>query len=251
MMYISVLPIAISVRRTNVYEEQSLGVYTKEETRTCEGVDENRPSNYVGSHLRNQLSYDLWYICVGLFIICIAEGSKLQKQDFRFSIFAVLFEIISAYGTVGMSLGYSDTDCSLSAKFNVVSKLVIIAMMIRGRHRGLPYAIDRAIMLPDAEMRRHDRLQEEHAINRQQTMERTTTLGRVATFGGGPLDGGNNILTRVLTNIDGRINRRRQSTYSEEPSSFETSRALSSDTGRSTQAVSQNPSYLVTTVSHV
>ena len=81
MMYISVLPIAISVRRTNVYEEQSLGVYAKE---NAEGVDESAPSNYVGSHLRNQLSYDLWYICLGLFIICIAEGKRLKEQDLRF-----------------------------------------------------------------------------------------------------------------------------------------------------------------------
>lgn len=29
------------------------------------------------------------------------------------------------------------------------SKLVICAMMIRGRHRGLPYALDRAITLPN------------------------------------------------------------------------------------------------------
>ena len=60
-----------------------------------------------------------------------------------------------------------------SGEFNVISKLVIIAMMIRGRHRGLPYTIDRAIMLPNAAMKRHDRLQEEHAINRHNTMERT------------------------------------------------------------------------------
>ncbi len=31
MMYISVFPIAISVRRTNVYEEKSLGIYSKSE----------------------------------------------------------------------------------------------------------------------------------------------------------------------------------------------------------------------------
>lgn len=29
------------------------------------------------------------------------------------------------------------------------SKLVVCAMMIRGRHRGLPYALDRAITLPN------------------------------------------------------------------------------------------------------
>ncbi len=31
MMYISVYPLAISIRRTNVYEEQSLGIYVDEE----------------------------------------------------------------------------------------------------------------------------------------------------------------------------------------------------------------------------
>ena len=31
MMYISVFPVAISIRRTNVYEEKSLGIYADEE----------------------------------------------------------------------------------------------------------------------------------------------------------------------------------------------------------------------------
>ena len=147
MMYISVLPIAISVRRTNVYEEKSLGLYGAPE----EEADEEDPSkepSYVGSHLRRQLSFDLWYIFLGFFIIAIAEGTKLQ-DDPNFTMFAVLFEIVSAYGTVGLSLGYSGINASLSAEFSVVSKLVIIAMQIRGRHRGLPYALDKAILLPD------------------------------------------------------------------------------------------------------
>lgn len=38
---------------------------------------------------------------------------------------------------------------SLSGEFTTFSKLVICAMMIRGRHRGLPYALDKAIMLPN------------------------------------------------------------------------------------------------------
>src|SRR5258706_1627348 len=46
MMYISVLPIAISVRRTNVYEEKSLGIWGSPEE---EEQDEGEPS-YVGAH---------------------------------------------------------------------------------------------------------------------------------------------------------------------------------------------------------
>ncbi|KAK5654186.1 hypothetical protein OQA88_7617 [Cercophora sp. LCS_1] len=144
MMYISVFPIAISVRRTNVYEERSLGIYGG-----GDDIDEQAHGSdrsYVGAHLRRQLSYDLWYIAIGLFILAITEGSRLMANDF--TMFAVLFEIISAYGTVGMSLGYSTVNASLCSQFSIVGKLVIIAMMIRGRHRGLPYGLDRAIMLP-------------------------------------------------------------------------------------------------------
>ncbi|TVY41475.1 Low-affinity potassium transport protein [Lachnellula subtilissima] len=144
MMYISVLPIAISVRRTNVYEERSLGIYGKQ---TEENEDEGEPS-YVGAHLRRQLSFDLWYIFLGLFIISISEGSRIQSGDPAFTLFSILFEIVSAYGTVGLSLGYTNINASFSAEFGVIGKLVIIAMQIRGRHRGLPYELDKAILLP-------------------------------------------------------------------------------------------------------
>jgi hypothetical protein len=144
MMYISVLPIAISVRRTNVYEEKSLGIWA---SAADEQEDEGEPS-YVGAHLRRQLSFDLWYIFLGLFVISISEGHRLQSGDPNFSMFAVLFEVVSAYGTVGLSLGYPTINASFSAEFGVIAKLVIIAMQVRGRHRGLPYELDRAILLP-------------------------------------------------------------------------------------------------------
>ncbi|KAK4230806.1 Low-affinity potassium transport protein [Podospora fimiseda] len=150
MMYISVFPIAISVRRTNVYEEKSLGIYGSPE----DLEDENAKKTdwaYVGSHARRQLSFDLPYIACGIFILAISEGSKLMdpvQQANGFTMFGLLFETVSAYGTVGMSLGYNGVNASLSSQFSVVGKLVIIAMMLRGRHRGLPYALDRAILLP-------------------------------------------------------------------------------------------------------
>lgn len=144
MMYISALPIAISVRRTNVYEEKSLGIYGNVQE---ENEDEGEPS-YVGAHLRRQLSFDLWFIFLGFFIVSISEGSRLQSGDPGFTMFGVLFEIVSAYGTVGLSLGYPTINASFSAEFGTIAKLVIIAMQIRGRHRGLPYELDKAILLP-------------------------------------------------------------------------------------------------------
>lgn len=179
MMYISVLPLAISIRRTNVYEEQSLGVYASGED---DKEDESTPRNFIGAHLRRQLSFDLWFVFLGLFIICITEGGKLKDGDVNFTVFHILFEVISAYGTVGLSLGYPGTQTSLSARFSVLGKLVIIAMMFRGRHRGLPYSLDRAIILPSQKMMARDDIQNSHAIRRSESnaghsMRRGSTYG--------------------------------------------------------------------------
>lgn len=210
MMYISVLPLAISIRRTNVYEEQSLGLYLKEENPETEDLEKSSKT-FIGTHLRNQLSFDLWFIFLGLFIICIAEGGKLNKEDPNFSVFTVLFEIISAYGTVGLSLGYPGTDQSFSGKFSVISKIVIVAMMIRGRHRGLPYSLDRAIMIPDADMQRRDKIQENHAIRRNNTLERQMTNSTE------PETGLRRMISRQASNfpiMDRMRSRRRPSTWS-------------------------------------
>lgn len=171
MMYISVLPIAISVRRTNVYEEKSLGIYGSPAE---EDEDEGEPS-YVGAHLRRQLSFDLWYIFLGVFVISISEGTRLQSGDSAFTLFSVLFEVVSAYGTVGLSLGYTNINASFSAEFGVIAKLVIIAMQVRGRHRGLPYELDRAILLPS------EHLQKKEAEEAARTVRRRSSAGTMAT----------------------------------------------------------------------
>lgn len=157
MMYVSVLPLAISIRRTNVYEEQSLAIYVEDDD-----IHHENTVSYIGAHLRKQLSYDLWFLSLALFIICIAESDKIQN-DPNFTIFKIIFELVSSYGTVGLSLGYPNINASFVAKFNTVSKLVVMATMIRGRHRGLPYSIDRAIVLP-SNLEEKDKLQESGSL---------------------------------------------------------------------------------------
>ncbi|PYI20803.1 potassium ion transporter [Aspergillus japonicus CBS 114.51] len=167
MMYISVFPIAISLRRTNVYEEKSLGIYGNGDEDEGDDTQQTAPS-YIGAHLRKQLSFDLWYVFLGLFIITIVEGGRLEAQDdYSFQIWSVLFEVVSAYGTVGMSLGYPGINASFSAEFHVLSKLVIMAMQIRGRHRGLPYALDRAILLPSESLNQNEIADAEKRMRRR------------------------------------------------------------------------------------
>ncbi|KAF4996166.1 hypothetical protein FGRMN_4658 [Fusarium graminum] len=144
MMYVSVYPISIAVRSSNTYEERSLGIYENSLQ-----YDENDGGSYFVTHVRNQLSFDLWYICLGLLCISIAEHRKIMDgDDPAFAMWPMLFEGVSAYCNVGLSLGYPTINSSFCTKFTIFSKLVICAMMIRGRHRGLPYALDRAIVLP-------------------------------------------------------------------------------------------------------
>ncbi|KAG6353773.1 hypothetical protein INS49_005252 [Diaporthe citri] len=150
MMYISVLPIAISIRASNTYEEKSLGIYLPDE----EEPDENQgATSYILAHVRNQLSFDLWYIFLGVFCICIAEADKIMEPNqTAFQVFPILFEVMSAYGCVGLSLGHPSVMTSLCGRFTTFSKVIICCMMIRGRHRGLPYSLDRAIMLPSEQL---------------------------------------------------------------------------------------------------
>ncbi|GIK03030.1 hypothetical protein Aspvir_007096 [Aspergillus viridinutans] len=155
MMYISIFPIAISIRASNTYEERALGLYPSDQ----DELDESNGINYVLTHMRNQLSFDLWYIFLGIFCICATEARRIMDpSEPAFSVFAIFFEVVSAYGNVGLSLGYPNVTTSFCGQFSVFSKIVICAMMIRGRHRGLPVQLDRAILLPGERLAGDDRL---------------------------------------------------------------------------------------------
>ena len=61
------------------------------------------------------------------------------------SLFAILFELLSAYGTNGLSFGYPGVNYNLVGKWKPISKLCIILMLFIGRHRNMPRAVDRPL----------------------------------------------------------------------------------------------------------
>ncbi|KAI6163433.1 cation transport protein-domain-containing protein [Pisolithus thermaeus] len=154
MMYISVYPISLSVLSTNVYEKQSLGNFPSND----DDEENSRPigsrvpiwSRYLGLHARRQLSSDMWWLSLGLFLICIIERHNLDNPNIQgwFNIFTIIFELVSAYCSVGLSLGVPNQNHSFSGSLRPLSKLVVALVMLLGRHSGLPVAIDRAVMLP-------------------------------------------------------------------------------------------------------
>ncbi|KAM5351397.1 hypothetical protein ACJ41O_004120 [Fusarium nematophilum] len=200
MMYISIFPIAISIRRTNVYEEKSLGVYSKRDDDE-DGAMEASALSYVGTHLRRQLSFDLWYVFVGFFLLAISEGSKLKAG--KFNQFDILFEVISAYGTVGLSMGVPGVDASLCSQFTVVGKLIIVAMQIRGRHRGLPYGLDRAVLLPSEARFQKEAEENQPILIRTRTAASTAAASGVDTGTGA--SGRRGSLSRVRERANSRL----------------------------------------------
>ncbi|KAF1948879.1 potassium transport protein 1 [Byssothecium circinans] len=151
IMYISSFPIVMALRRTNTYEERSIGLDRDDSV-----------GGGLGQHLRWQLAYDMWFQLLAWFLICIVERGKITSSAPGFSIFSIMFEVTSAYGTVGLSTGVPYDQYSLSGAFGTLSKVIMLFVMIRGRHRGLPLAIDRSILLPGEElMHRMDKEYEE------------------------------------------------------------------------------------------
>jgi len=171
MMYISVYPIALSVRSTNVYEEQSLGVFRNDDE--SEAEHEFQPvgsrvaiwSRYLAMHARRQLAFDMWWLGLALFLVCIIERGGLDNANNYgwFNIFTIVFELVSAYGTVGLSLGIPTENYSFSGALRPLSKLIICFVMLRGRHRGLPVAIDRAVLLPAEFQKPEDRYDDQRS----------------------------------------------------------------------------------------
>ncbi|KAA8575909.1 hypothetical protein EYC84_006074 [Monilinia fructicola] len=156
MMYISVYPVVITMRHSNVYEEQSLGIYTsdispftphsgwglaKKIRRSFSGRDPTPPASKPGSpkhktgtgsatakdkpqreettgtefirhQLRSQLSHDLWWLTLAIFLIVCIEVSNFERDPVAYSVFNVIFEVVSAYGCVGISVGLPDQSYS-------------------------------------------------------------------------------------------------------------------------------------------
>ncbi|EXF83404.1 potassium transport protein 1 [Colletotrichum fioriniae PJ7] len=118
----------------------------------------------VSQHLRGQLSHDIWAIAFALFLVTLIETSHSIADSRSYSVFNFLFEIVSGYTNIGLSIGLPGHSFSFVGGWYTGSKLVMIVMMIRGRHRGLPVALDHAVKLPgwdnvkkqneDAEIRR-------------------------------------------------------------------------------------------------
>jgi potassium uptake Trk family protein len=106
------------------------------------------PPSLISQQVRGQLSHDVWWIAFALFLVTLIETHHSIEDPRTYSVFTILFEIVSAYTTIGISIGLPDQAYSFSGGMYTGSKIIMILVMLRGRHRGLPVALDRAVRLP-------------------------------------------------------------------------------------------------------
>ncbi|KAK6539435.1 hypothetical protein TWF694_009659 [Orbilia ellipsospora] len=155
MMYIGVYPVVLTIRRSNEYLHRSLGIYEGDTEKGDEATVyepstmEARPIlSFFTSQLKAQLSHDLWFLVLGVWVIVVIEAKKIEADPKNFSVFNIIFEAVSGYGTVGVSAGYPGVNYSFAGKFKSLSKLIMCLIMLQGRHRGLPISLDKAVQLP-------------------------------------------------------------------------------------------------------
>ena len=140
MMYVSSAPMVSMMQST---KQEVVAKYVNGELLMVyeggEGDEEEEKAvykKYLNSHIR-------W---LGFFFLCIATAEErvLDTQP-PVNLFDILFEIMSAYGTSGLSMGSPGKPYSLCGEFNNFSKILLCIVKLMGKHRGLPSNTDAAL----------------------------------------------------------------------------------------------------------
>jgi Trk-type K+ transport system membrane component len=101
-------------------------------------------ANFTRGYLRRHVTW----ILLTFLLLAAAEAHLLAHPSedgsgrSPTSLFALLFESLSAYGTNGMSLGWPGAPYNLCGQFRTVSKLALVGLMLLGRHRSMPRRVD-------------------------------------------------------------------------------------------------------------
>lgn len=110
-----------------------------------EDIDPLGKKNERGKFAENVIFSQLSYIVIFIILICITERKSLKDDPLNFNVFNIAFEVISAYGNVGFSTGYScdrlinpEPTCEnksygFAGRWSDKGKMVLIIVMIFGR----------------------------------------------------------------------------------------------------------------------
>jgi Trk-type K+ transport system membrane component len=86
-----------------------------------------------------------FFILLAIVVLAYVEDGLLRSSPTKINLWFMIFEVVSAYSSVGLSFGVPGKPYSLSGAFTSLGKFVIISMMWMGKHRGLPNRNDPVI----------------------------------------------------------------------------------------------------------
>jgi len=163
MMYISSYPFTVTLHQSvqaehsssiylDTFDEEASQVQRSESGTRLEKTNRKRSATKsllraISFHTQSLFYQHIVWLFLVWFLVVAIESNRITADGSYFDIFKVIFEIASAYGTVGLSLGYPGSVTSFSGILSPFSKLLIMSVMFLGRHRGLPSSFDPAISL--------------------------------------------------------------------------------------------------------
>ena len=89
------------------------------------------------SHSFQLLNRTRTWLFIFIFLICAFESYHITPIDENVTVFKILFEVVSAFGAVGLTTGYPNIKSSFATVLSRPSKIILILTMLIGRHRGL------------------------------------------------------------------------------------------------------------------
>ena len=93
---------------------------------------------YSMRFIRRFIGRHTFFIFMAVQLVTFIEDDLIENSNGLINTWYIIFEVISAYGNVGLSISLSTQSFSLSGNFTTPSKVIIFLTMLLGKFRAIP-----------------------------------------------------------------------------------------------------------------